>query len=327
MKQSAAEIPVLTFQRKAAIATGTVRDHAGGVKVSKIQSFDLNKTIFNTLEGRIPRFVIQTRIAKEVDWQADQQSSINKSYSAVSGTKDLPPVEPDLLTFLSEECDFDVEHADGSFLDHLYFCYEYTHHHLPNSSALVMLLHSILGTGTNTFAMEAEKIPQLKALVSDDEWLHIESFPTVLRLPYEGQLIRELEQNAGRLDRLQSVSFHRVIDNQLITMPADKFWVQLNYQLIHLIDFLPVSNWQTHANDTSFILFKRLYDFLGRLSLLEAKLDYVKSTNKKVVDEEQGLGAKLIALIPVSLSGKMAAKSIRQFSSRIGHSLDLKLHW
>ena len=35
--------------------------------------------------------------------------------------RDLPEVDPLLLKFMREECDFDVEHADGSFLDHLYF--------------------------------------------------------------------------------------------------------------------------------------------------------------------------------------------------------------
>ena len=327
MKQHAAEIPVHTFQRKAAIATGQVQDHAGRVKVSPIQDFDLNRTIFNTLEGRLPRFVMQTRIAKDVAWNNTEQESVDHSYAAVSQTTDLPTVDAALLKFMVEECDFDVEHADGSFLDHLYFCYEYTHHHFPQHSALVMLLHSILGTGTNTFAMEAEKIPQLQVLVTEEEWLHIESFPSVLRLLYEGQLTQSLTDNMDRLDALQSLSFYRVIDNQAITLPADQFWVQLNYQLIHLVDFLPVANWHTHANDTSLILFKKLYAFLDQSGHLEAKVDYIQSNNHKAIDEQQGWGAKLVSMIPVTVSEKMAGKSIRQFSQRIGHSLDFELHW
>ena len=327
MKQNAADIPVHTFQRKAAISTGSVQDYAGRVTVSGIPDFDLNKTIFNTLEGRIPRFVMQTRIAKEVAWADDEQSVIDEAYSEVSGAIELPTINPDLLTFMVEECDFDVEHADGSFLDHLYFCYEYTHHHLPGHSALVMLLHSILGTGTNTFAMGPEKIPALKALVDDDEWLHIESFPSVLRLLYDGKLRAELWQNTERLDQLQSVHFYRVIDNQPITMSAEQFWVQLNYQLIHLVDFLPVSNWKTHANDTSFIIFRDLYDFLERTGHLKAKVDYIKSSNTQFIGEEQSIWAKLVSMIPVSLSERMAGKSIRQFSGHIDHSLDFEIQW
>ena len=70
-----------------------------------------------------------------------------------------------------------------------------------------MLLHSILGTGTNTFAMESEKIPALQALVSDDEWRHIESFPSILRLLYEDQLTQELWKNIDRLDQIKSFTF------------------------------------------------------------------------------------------------------------------------
>ena len=328
MKQSAAEIPELTTLRKSAIATGTTRDYAGQVTVSQIPNFDLDKTIFNTLEGHLPRFVMRTRVAKDVKWSETHQSSIEQAYQAmVSEASALPEVSSDLLAFMVNECDFDVEHADGSFLDHLYFCYEYTHHHLPGRSALVMLLHSILGTGTNTFAMTADKIPALKSLVDEHEWLHIESFPSALRLLYDGGLRAALRQNIERLDQLKSISFHRVIDNEPIEMSAEDFWLQLNYQLIHLVDFLPVSNWAVHANDTSFIVFRDLYDLLERSGRLEAKVEYVRSTRAGSIGESRGLGAKLVSMIPVGLSERMAGKSIRQFSKRIGHSLDYQLEW
>ena len=67
------------------------------------------------------------------------------------------PVDQSLLTFMVEQCDFDVEHADGSFLDHLYFCYEYRAA-LPTAVRSGDAATSILGTG-NTFAMTADKIP------------------------------------------------------------------------------------------------------------------------------------------------------------------------
>lgn len=327
MTQSVADIPIHNSQRKAAIATGAVRDHAQSVTVSQLAHFDLDQTIFNTLKGRIPRFVMRTRIAKEVTWGQERIDEIEAIYHEVSSSKSLPEIDPALLKFMVEECDFDVEHADGSFLDHLYFCYEYTHHHMPNRSALVMLLHSILGTGTNTFAMNAEKIPQLQPLVNEQEWLHIESFPSVLRLLYAGQLRVDLWENRARLDQLREICFHRVIDNQLITMPATQFWVQLNYQLIHLVDFLPVSNWRVHSNDTSFIVFRDLYELLSQVERLEANIEYVPAQHRGVVGERQGLGARLISLIPDSLSELMAKKSIQQFSDQIGHSLSFELKW
>ena len=328
MKQSAADIPEHTLQRKAAIATGSVRDYAGQVTVSQIPDFDLNRTIFNTLEGRLPRFVMRTRIAKDVKWSETHRDLIERAYqTTASEASTLPAINPELLAFMVNECDFDVEHADGSFLDHLYFCYEYTHHHLPGRSALVMLLHSILGTGTNTFAMTADKIPALKALVDAYEWSHIESFPSALRLLYDGGLRAALRQNIERLDQLKCIKFHRVIDNEPIELSADNLWLQLNYQLIHFVDFLPVSNWTMHANDTSLIVFKDLYDILERSGRLEAKVEYVRSTRVGAIGESRGLGAKLVSMIPVGLSERMASKSIRQFSQQIGHSLEYELEW
>ncbi len=328
MKQSAEERPIPNLQRQAAIARGAATDHTGSVQVTPIKNFDLGHTIFNTLEGALPRFVIKTRIAKEHRWNEPASENIGQEYEAVRSGTPLPEVDPALLRFMVEECDFDVEHADGSFLDHLYFCWEYTLEHYPGRSPIVMLLHSILGTGTNTFAMEADKIPALRALMDDFEWTHVESFPSVLRLLYDLSLRQELRQNMTRLSDLEAIRFHRVIDNAPITMSAEDFWIQLNFQLIHLIDFLPVSNWSTHANDTAFIIFRDLYNLLNEAGKLETKLGYTPaSSGQGLKDEEQGFGGWLTTLIPVSLSEKMAAKSVRKFSSRINHSMDYDLVW
>ena len=110
-----------------------------------IDPFDLNRTIFNTLDALFPGHY-KARIAKEVVWYANAADEVTKDYAQVSKKK-LPPVSTKLMKFLVEDCDFDVEHADGSFLDHLYYCYEYSYHHFPEHSPLVMLLHSILERG------------------------------------------------------------------------------------------------------------------------------------------------------------------------------------
>ena len=326
MKQSASEVPVHSFQRKAAIVSGGIADHSGKVEVKPIENFDLNRTIFQTLEGNLPRLVIQTRIAKDVVWDNDAAAPIEKAYAAKSSAKKLPPIDKELLRFLSEECDFDVEHADGSFLDHLYFCYEYTHHYFPGHSALVMLLHSILGTGTNTFAMVKEKIPQLKPLMSAEEWTHVESFPSVLRLLYDIKILKELEANKARLASLKEVHFNRVIDNEPIRMSGKDFWVQLNYQLIHLTDFIPVSNWSAHANDSAFILFRRLYKFLQETGKLEAKVGYTPPALFGAVQrEELSVVGRLLTLLPEGISEWLTAQSVRNFSRAIGHDLSYRL--
>lgn len=328
MKQSAAQRPDPTFFRKAAIAHGAALDHAGKVQVAPIPGFSLDRTIFKTLEGGAARYVMRQRVGKEVFWASEAASEVQQAYEAVMQTVTLPDVPEDLMRFLVEECDFDVEHADGSFLDHLYFCFEYTAKHYPEGSALVMLLHSILGTGTNTFAMTADKIPQLQALMSEDDWIHTEAFPSVLRLLYAGPLREELSANVHRADDIDSISLHRVIDNAPITLSGEALWVALNYQLIHLVDFLPVANWTSHQNDTSFILFRELYDLLERANKRVARVDYTPASGpRQHVGEVASLGSRLIDRIPVSVSDSMARKSVSTFSDRIGHSLDYRITW
>lgn len=328
MKQSAAERPDPTTQRKAAIARGAAIDHTGEVLVEPIPDFDLDRTIFKTLEGNAARFVMTTRVGKEAHWDAAAAQAVQAEYAAARAAHPLPQVSPELLQFLVSECDFDVEHADGSFLDHLYFCFEYSVQHYPRQSPLVMLLHSILGTGTNTFAMPADKIPALRELMTHSEWTQTEAFPSVLRLLFAGPLRRELRRNVHRADAIASITFHRVIDNQPITMSGEDLWIALNYQLIHLVDFLPVANWSAHQNDTSFILFRDLYDLLEGAGKREAIVGYTPASRpRKLEGEPLGVGAWLTTLIPVSVSERVAAKSVARFSERIGHTLDYRIAW
>src|SRR5690606_6723630 len=99
---------------------------------------DLDRTIFKTLEGNAARFVVTTRVGKEAYWDAAAAQAVQAEYAAARALHPLPEISPALMRFLVNECDFDVEHADGSFLDHLYFCFEYTVQHYPGQSPLVM---------------------------------------------------------------------------------------------------------------------------------------------------------------------------------------------
>lgn len=328
MRQSAAVRPEPNYQRKAAIAHGGALEHSGAVDVRPIAGFDLRRTIFQTLEGRAARYVITKRIAKDVRWHDGDARRVQSDYDAVTAQGPLPAVSPELLAFLVSECDFDVEHADGSFLDHLYFCFEYGVRHYPERSPLVLLLHSILGTGTNTFAMDKAKIPALRAHVTPFEWTHIEAFPSVLRLLYAGPLRRELRARLDRPDALREISLHRVIDNAPITLSGDDLWIALNYQLIHLVDFMPAANWSTHQNDTSYLLLRDLFDLLTRAGKLEARVKYTPpQAARPAVGEAFDLGGWLTTRIPVSWSERMAARSVARFSARIGHDLSYRAVW
>lgn len=328
MKQSAAVRPEPNFQRKAAIAHGGAVDHTGEVAILPIPNFDLGRTIFQTLEGKAARYVIQKRIAKDVRWFVDDAKRVQAEYEAITAEGPLPEVSAELMKFLVEECDFDVEHADGSFLDHLYFCFEYGVRHYPERSPLVLLLHSILGTGTNTFAMDKSKIPALRALMTPFDWKHVEAFPSVLRLLYSGELRAELRAELHRVPAIREVHMRRVIDNEPITLGAEDFWIALNYQLIHLVDFMPVANWTTHMNDTSFIVLRDLYDLLERAGKLEARVTYASPHGSpSAVGEDLGVGGWLTTRIPVGLSEKMAGASVKKFSARIGHDISYRIVW
>ena len=326
MKQAADVRPDPNPQRKAAIAAGGPVDHTGRVTIDPIPGFDLNTTIFQTLEGRVPRAIMQRRVGKDVRFHADAEASIDAAYRASSAP--LPPVPEALTRFLVESCDFDVEHADGSFLDHLYFCFEYSARHYPQREPLVMLLHSILGTGTNTFAMDKAQIPALRELLDPFTWAHTEAFPSVLRLLYAGDLRAELRRNAERADRLQAIRLRRVIDDAPIELSGDDLWIALNYQLVHLVDFLPAANWSVHRSDTSFLLFRDLYDLLGRAGRLEASIAWTPTDGpRRAVGERFDWVGWAATRVPVGVAERMASRSVRRFSERIGHSLDYELSW
>ena len=99
-------------------------------------------------------------------------------------------------------------------------------------------------------------------------------------------------------------------------------------ELIHLVDFLPVANWRAHANDTSFIIFRDLFDLLELAQKRGFALDVVPASNTRRLEGEQTtLGGWLTTLIPVGVSETMAARSVQKFSARINHDLAYTLTW
>ena len=52
-------------------------------------------------------------------------------------------------------------------MEHLFYGYEYALR-LSTTFTKYKLLHSIMGTATNTFAMEKTKIPIFKSLLTDE---------------------------------------------------------------------------------------------------------------------------------------------------------------
>lgn len=316
--------PCHKTHRKWAICHGGVRDHRGKVQVSPLADFDLNQTIFGSVKGFFSRMMTERRLGQTLRWDETTQGQIDRDFQTLRHAQPPKPLDPALLTFLREHCDFNAEHADGSFWEHLYFGYEYCLHHYPEHSARVMLLHSILGTGTNTFAMKAEQIPNLERLLTPFEWKHIEVFPSVLRLLYHQDFTRALAKM--QRSEVAGLECSRVIDNAPITIDDEALYIQLNYQLMHLADFLPVANWYTQKNDPSFLVFRELYALLRKHGELKARLEYDPELRyAPSVGAIRPWKGRWMDHIPGGVIERFGARAMENFSRQIGHSLDFRV--
>lgn len=322
--------PVHSYQRKAAIAAGGAVDHAGEVVLTSMEDFDIRQTIFASVNSKLKQLVLSARLANEVYWHEHGAAAIDKSFAEFQRLHPPPAPDTAVLDFMETECNFKCEHADGTFMDHLYFCQDYGAAHFSQHSPRVLLLHSIMGVGTNLFPMSVDKIPKLEALVTPFEMRHIEAFPSMLRLLYEGSILTELRQaGVARLSGLQRVTFHRVLDNKEVCLSAEDFWIQLNYQLVHLLDFLPVANWGAQLDDSLFHKFIDLHEFLTQAKKVQAKVDFDLANPGECTDDglPMTLGGLINKAMPSSIKKRLARDEIVRFSRECGHSLNFKIEW
>ena len=234
-----------------------------------------------------------------------------------------------LIEFMNDDCDFAMEHADGSFMDHLKFCYEYSAVHFKAHSPRVLFLHSIMGVGTNYFPMTVDKVPKLQAMLTAFEMRHIEAFPSMLRLLNCHEFLAELAaQDNAKLETLESLSYHRVIDNAPLTMAAEDLWIHLNYQLIHLLDFIPASNWLAQTDDLFFQQFVPLHRFLTRTNKLWAQLDFdITEGDATTAGLPVSLGSVIGRVVPSNFKRQLGRKAMQKYSAAVGHSLEYKINW
>jgi len=153
-------------------------------------------------------------------------------------------------------------------------------------------------------------------------------FPSVLRLFYNGDFLDELEANLHRLDQLEALHLHRVIDNEPLTIDAENLWINLNFHLMHFVDFMPSANWSSQRADPLMQMFQRLSDLLDRADKREAAVTVSFPTDKAApIDEERTLVGRITGLLPPSITMKLAKKSIQEYSDEAGHDLTYRLTW
>jgi len=274
-------------------------------------------------------------------WKESIIAAIEESYKKIPRG---PRHDAALIKFMHEECNFAMEHADGSFMDHLEFCFEYSKIHFAKESPRVLLLHSILGVGTNYFPCTVDKIPILQNLLTPLEMRHVEAFPSILRLILRGDFLNKL--NAATFDELsaiQGIDFFRVIDNKPISLDsAHDFWVHLNYQLIHLLDFLPLLDWKTAAAKDIFLAcFIALYNILHKAKQLQVHLEFHlnelgssssdanananANNNTNAISYSLSLGSLIANYVPAPIQMGIGRRQVAKFSKQIGHSLEFTL--
>jgi len=315
----------LGLRRQEMIAEGKAIDQYRDIVVTRNPNFNLEQTIFSSVTSWVDRQYLEANMNTQFFWN---DRAIERIQHAFVNVPAPPEVSRELLSFMQNECHFATEHAnDGSFLDHLLFGYEYSVRHYQQHSPRVMLLHSIMGVGTNSFPMTVDQIPRLKSLLDPNgrEFMHIEAFPSVLRLLMNGKMIPELLNAGNDVLRLEEVSFKRVMAPHIdLTLNAEDFWVQLNYQLMHLLDFLPASNWNDPnvINDPYLKLFQDLRQLLQRAGVPEAEVGFNAPTKGgpygSLIDLEPTAGSEM----PESMVWQVFTTSVQEYSREVGHSLE-----
>jgi len=330
----------LDLRRKSQIATGRAMDHRHDTVLRRNSDLDLNKTIFSSVKSPLARYFLHQQLGWYPMWSDASVARILALYKE-QVPDDSPPPIPQILHFMSEECDFRVEHADGSFMDHLRWCHDFTHCWYKSdalgsdSAPLVLLLHSITGVATNFFPMKASSLPKLEALLSPPVFKQVVAFPTFLRFLKQRSFIRDL-QSSSNLFQIQSVTLHRVIDNKPMTLTSDEMWVALNYQLIHSLDFLPLThlghakkqfpNGSYHFDSAFLSEYHELYNLLLSKNKLFVDIKPIQLLSEELTDcppwnfysfVKGMLSPKLVS----ATVEKLTFQNVQRFSDEIGHSL------
>ncbi|CAD7945836.1 unnamed protein product [Amoebophrya sp. A25] len=287
-------------------------DHRGHVQMEVIKNFDLNRTIFEPVTGGTVRAALTAALAVEPNWREGRVKEIKKR------VEEAPMIigftARDLLTygnwtpildFMNTHCNFNTEHADGSFMDHLHFCRDYCVAHYHQESPRVLFLHSIMGVTTGFFPMGADKIPMLEKLVTADEFQQISSFPSILRFLKGTRIVEELWEffvvprststtststtttsaTPAKRTTPSGIRFKRVLDKAEIQLTMGELWKHLNFHLIHALDFLPVAGWKANWSRPFIHDFLELYVLLKCANQLQCRVAVPNGVLLKTAEE------------------------------------------
>ena len=317
-------------QRMALIARGGPTEFHQGQVVLEHLDVNLDSTIFQSVTSALSRVLLRAKLGVKVYYDSSTATRIATEFAAVQHQLALPKTvaaQAPLLDFMERHCRFSTEHAEGSFLDHLRFCHDYSAVHFPEQSPRILLLHSILGVGTNIFPMSKDSIPALENLLTPSEALHVSAFPSVLRLITAGFLDALSGLGDKKLSDITQVRFHRVLDNKEWVLSGQEWWVHLNFHVMHWLDFLPSAAWGAQHKDPFFQMFVELLTFLRQQNKLMARVDFTLQSPGEWVAPAQPLtlGALLTRAGPKRVLRALASRAVRRYSQQCGHSLQCRV--
>eukprot|EP00391_Amoebophrya_sp_Ameob2_P007795 CAMPEP_0178999934 /NCGR_PEP_ID=MMETSP0795-20121207/10373_1 /TAXON_ID=88552 /ORGANISM="Amoebophrya sp., Strain Ameob2" /LENGTH=485 /DNA_ID=CAMNT_0020692837 /DNA_START=178 /DNA_END=1635 /DNA_ORIENTATION=+ len=276
--------------RQTMLALARLVDHISYVQVVPDSAFDLNQTIFVSVTGAFTRAALKATTGNQHFWEEGRLMAIQQMYLATQqqfvprpvadGSRNFSPV----LEFMQSKCNFKMEHADGSFYDHLFFVRDYSALHYPQQSPKILFLHSIMGVATNLWPMEAKNVPALQKLLTKEEFFHIAAFPTVLRLIKGTDFLLDLYNleaaaamaTSGERSwkKLRGLRCMRMLDGEAIEFESmEALYTHLNFHAIHLLDFLPLCGWRANWARPFVHDFLMLFAVLKALGKLEANID------------------------------------------------------
>ena len=111
----------LSVLRKARIVEAGARDFGDEVTLRRAAAFDLDTTIFRSVDSKAARLMLNDKLSLEPMWSDEAASRALAAFATRARPSPAPALAPDdpLFRFMFDECAFSIEHADGSFMDHL----------------------------------------------------------------------------------------------------------------------------------------------------------------------------------------------------------------
>ena len=149
-----------------------------------------------------------------------------------------------------------------------------------------------------------------------------------MRLLTGTSLLEDLTLNAPRFSSLSELRMHRVIDNEPLSLTRDELVVNLNYHVMHLLDFLPSSSWLSQLDDGLFLTFVKLHKFMTETKILHATVDFDLTNGENTKDGiPVTAGSVIRGLLPLKTKLDLNKSAIQKFSKNINHDLHYELVW